>query len=64
MNPILALLKENNISDQQIGELFQALTQNPLIDLKRPYKSKPCGGCPARRGGICRCAQKALDHAA
>ncbi|EKO3497588.1 DUF2999 family protein [Vibrio fluvialis] len=30
MNPILALLKENNISDQQIGELFQALTQNPL----------------------------------
>jgi len=30
MNPILALLKENNISDRQIGELFQALTQNPL----------------------------------
>jgi hypothetical protein len=30
MNPILAMLKENNISDDQIGELFQALTQNPL----------------------------------
>ncbi len=44
--------------------LEQAATQNPLIDLKRPYKSKPCGGCPARHGGICRCAQKALRHAA
>ncbi|WP_394125873.1 DUF2999 family protein [Vibrio hepatarius] len=30
MNPILALLKENNISDEQINELFQTLTQNPL----------------------------------
>lgn len=30
MNPILAMLKENNISDEQIHELFQALTQNPL----------------------------------
>ncbi|RJX75195.1 DUF2999 family protein [Vibrio sinensis] len=30
MNPILAMLKENNISDQQISELFEVLTQNPL----------------------------------
>ncbi|WP_299692135.1 DUF2999 family protein [uncultured Vibrio sp.] len=30
MNPILALLKENNISDQQINELFKTLTENPL----------------------------------
>ena len=30
MNPILALLKENNISDEQINELFQTLTENPL----------------------------------
>ncbi|MBE3654542.1 hypothetical protein BOO92_00515 [Vibrio navarrensis] len=30
MNPILAMLKENNIGDEQINELFQALTQNPL----------------------------------
>ncbi|WP_456294644.1 DUF2999 domain-containing protein [Vibrio sp. AK197] len=30
MNPIIAMLKENNISDQQIHEIFQALTQNPL----------------------------------
>lgn len=30
MNPIIALLKENNISDEQISEVFQALTQNPL----------------------------------
>ncbi|EGR3453451.1 hypothetical protein DMK83_08740 [Vibrio parahaemolyticus] len=30
MNPILAMLKENNISDEQINELFQALTQNSL----------------------------------
>ena len=31
MNPILALLKEHNISDEQINELFQALTENPLM---------------------------------
>ncbi|MDE1241371.1 DUF2999 family protein [Vibrio aestuarianus] len=30
MNPILAMLKENNISDEQINELFQTLTQNPF----------------------------------
>lgn len=30
MNPIIALLKENNISDEQINDIFQALTQNPL----------------------------------
>lgn len=30
MNPIIAMLKNNNISDIQINEIFQALTQNPL----------------------------------
>ena len=30
MNPITALLKENNISDAQICELFETMTQNPL----------------------------------
>ncbi|ULN66970.1 DUF2999 domain-containing protein [Vibrio gigantis] len=30
MNPILAMLKENNISDEQISELFKTLTENPL----------------------------------
>lgn len=30
MNPIIAMLKENNTSDAKIGEIFQALTQNPL----------------------------------
>jgi len=30
MNPILVILKENNISDEQINELFEVLTQNPL----------------------------------
>lgn len=30
MNPILAMLKEKNISDAQISELFQTLTENPL----------------------------------
>lgn len=31
MNPIIAMLKENNISDTQISEIFQVLTQNPLM---------------------------------
>ncbi|WP_198781160.1 MULTISPECIES: DUF2999 family protein [Shewanella] len=31
MNPIIAILKEQNISDEKINELFQALTQNPLM---------------------------------
>jgi hypothetical protein len=30
MNPIIAMLKENSIGDQQINEIFQALTDNPL----------------------------------
>ncbi len=31
MNPILAILKEHNISDAQISELFQTLTENPMM---------------------------------
>ncbi|MGX9462895.1 DUF2999 family protein [Shewanella sp. A14] len=30
MNPIIAILKEHNISDAQINELFQTLTENPF----------------------------------
>ncbi|MFA9385808.1 MAG: DUF2999 family protein [Vibrio cyclitrophicus] len=30
MNPILAMLKENNISDEQISDIFKTLTENPL----------------------------------
>ncbi|SBS63347.1 DUF2999 domain-containing protein [Vibrio atlanticus] len=30
MNPILAMLKENNVSDEQISEIFKTLTENPL----------------------------------
>lgn len=31
MNPIIAILKEHNVSDTKINELFQALTENPLM---------------------------------
>ncbi|MEI6859099.1 MAG: DUF2999 family protein [Shewanella sp.] len=30
MNPILEILKEHNISETQINELFQTLTENPI----------------------------------
>ena len=30
MNPIIALLKENNIGDKQINSIFKTLTENPL----------------------------------
>ena len=30
MNPIIALLKENNIGDEQINSIFKTLTENPL----------------------------------
>ncbi|MGR6860644.1 DUF2999 domain-containing protein [Aliivibrio salmonicida] len=30
MNPIIQTLKEHNVSDDKIAEIFQALTQNPL----------------------------------
>ena len=30
MNPIIQTLKEHNVSDEKITEVFQALTQNPL----------------------------------
>ncbi|ACA84854.1 DUF2999 family protein [Shewanella woodyi] len=31
MNPILAILKEHNVSDAQINQLFQAMTDNPMM---------------------------------
>ncbi|GLX77111.1 hypothetical protein tinsulaeT_04510 [Thalassotalea insulae] len=31
MNPIIQLLKDANISEQQTKEVFQALTENPLM---------------------------------
>ena len=30
MNPIIQTLKEHNVSDDKIAEVFQALTQNPF----------------------------------
>lgn len=30
MNPIIQTLKDHNVSDDRITEVFQALTQNPL----------------------------------
>jgi hypothetical protein len=30
MNPIIQTLKDHNVNDQKIAEVFQALTQNPL----------------------------------
>ncbi|GAA6204359.1 MULTISPECIES: DUF2999 family protein [Thalassotalea] len=30
MNPIIETLKELNISDEKIAEVFQALTENPI----------------------------------
>lgn len=31
MNPVIAILKEHNVSDEQIKAVFQALTENPLM---------------------------------
>ena len=31
MNPIIAILKEHSVTDAKINELFQALTDNPLM---------------------------------
>jgi len=31
MNPIIQMLKEENVSEQKINELFEALTENPLM---------------------------------
>jgi len=30
MNPIIKTLKDHNVSDEKITEVFEALTQNPL----------------------------------
>jgi hypothetical protein len=30
MNPIIQTLKDHNVTDEKITEVFQALTQNPL----------------------------------
>lgn len=31
MNPIIKMLKEENISEEKINDLFEALTDNPLM---------------------------------
>ncbi|WP_159820731.1 DUF2999 family protein [Colwellia sp. 20A7] len=31
MNPIIQMLKEENVSEEKINELFEALTENPLM---------------------------------
>ena len=31
MNPILAILKEHNVSDEKVKALFEAFTQNPMM---------------------------------
>ncbi|WNC70162.1 DUF2999 family protein [Thalassotalea nanhaiensis] len=31
MNPIIQLLKDENISDQQIADVFKQLTDNPMV---------------------------------
>lgn len=31
MNPIIQMLKEQNINEEKISELFQTLTDNPLM---------------------------------
>ncbi|KMT65781.1 DUF2999 family protein [Catenovulum maritimum] len=31
MNPIIQTLKEHNIGEEKIAELFQTLTQNPMM---------------------------------
>ena len=31
MNPIIAILKEHNVSEDKISELFQTLTENPMM---------------------------------
>lgn len=31
MNPIIATLKEHNVSDEKVHELFQAFTENPMM---------------------------------
>lgn len=33
MNPIIQILKEQSISDEKIAEVFQALTENPIMAL-------------------------------
>lgn len=30
MNPIIQILKDHNVNDEKIAEVFQALTENPL----------------------------------
>ena len=31
MNPIIQILKEHNVGDEKISELFQTLTENPMM---------------------------------
>lgn len=35
MNPIIQLLKENNVAENKIAELFDSLTSNPLMAMAK-----------------------------
>ena len=39
------------------AELVEVKSANTL-DVSKPFKSKPCGSCPALRNGLCKCALK------
>ena len=32
------------------------------VDVTKPLKKKPCGGCPALKNGLCKCAIKAQQR--
>ena len=45
MNPIIQILQENNIQQDQISELFEALTSNPMAAMMKVQEL----GIPADR---------------
>ncbi|WP_246028999.1 hypothetical protein [Parashewanella tropica] len=56
-----ALLQQLNTQSSQNDEKY-GLESIPAISLTTPLKAKPCGGCPALKNGLCKCAIKKQDR--
>ncbi|RLV60417.1 hypothetical protein D5018_07105 [Parashewanella curva] len=51
------VLQQLNIQTSQNDEQY-SFESIPAISLTVPLKAKPCGGCPALKNGLCKCAIK------
>ena len=65
LTPLLSWLEIDSqpvqTTSTQPAVVKQEATATPISMARLPYKSPPCKGCPAKQGGLCKCAQKRMQ---